>query len=60
MKNEYRCRKKDRLVLEHTFLISSCNDKGIAHCVYCGARWDIANLTDLIIAHHNMVPLHPL
>ena len=35
-----RCRKKDRSVMEHTFLISSCSAEGIAHCAFCGARWD--------------------
>ena len=35
-----RCRKKDRPLMEHTFLISSCSAEGIAHCAFCGARWD--------------------
>jgi len=35
-----KCRKKDRMLKKHTFLISSCTSEGMALCYFCGARWD--------------------
>ena len=34
-----RCRKKDRAVLEHTYLISTCDSRGYARCAYCNAEF---------------------